>query len=313
MESTMNLEFPERPGYGNHGDPVKLITTYFELIAGDNISFYRYFVDVDARYRIASNVMITLLLREHFSSYLRGIATDHASILISSQRLPIREGPYIIDCAKAGDLRSTEERTCEIKLRLTGVIRKTDIVENLAQNGACSKRDMIQALNIIVGFYARSSPRVFSSSLKRFFDADSDNVPLGSGLYAVRGLTLSIRNVSAPRLLVNVHTTHGVFYEAGNLAHFMVEHLKQHGANLEKLGLVLKMVKIETIHGTRRVGSITDFASPSDGGDLKESLHVSSYGANAAEVLFFWNRADRQEYISVRDYFHQCECNQSKQ
>lgn len=304
---------PDRPGFGSQGRPVELYSTYFAISMLSGLSLYRYIVEVeDKDYRRRFKTMrelITSLIHEQFPQYTNAIASDLNSLLISSQELPIGSGVYTVQCQQnmkplqKGDI-------CRVRLKAMDVIMIPDTIDKYARTIPFPiTADIVQALNMIVGHHPTCSSSIISVGSNKYFEINSDRMPIESGLEVVRGLSFSVGFVGTPpRLLVNVHTTHRVFYQQRTLSWLMQEYLKTNGLQWAQLEILLKSIKVIVTNdhsetGVPRLKSITGFATPGDGENFVKLPIIAKYAALPTEVLFFSNRPEHQRFISVHDYF----------
>lgn len=191
-----------------------------------------------------------------------------------------------------------------------------------------SKSDAVQALNILINHYAKSSPTITTIGTSRSFAlADPEAFMLGGGLKAMRGYFTSVRAATA-RMLLNVNVSHAAFYNDVPLDKLM----KQFGEAREKpyhIGVFLKKLRIHVTHlktTNKKVKTICGLASPvGDKSSLEHPPEVARYGAGPREVKFWLNKTgegkpspspkkkapDRSGgggyYVSVYDYFQEGE------
>jgi hypothetical protein len=308
-----NYDFPNRPGFGSQGHPVKLYSTYFALSILGGLSLHRYIVEVEEGDHIrlfkTMRELITSLVHQHFPQYTNAIASDQNSLLISSQELPIGSGTYTVWCRQGMKLLHMGG-ICRVRLKAMDVIRIPETIDKYTSSPSLPiKAEVIQALNLIVGHHPKCSSSITSVGSNKHFELNSDHVLIGPVLEMVRGLIFSVGILGTPpRLLVNVHTTHSVFYRRGTLSWFILEYLKENELKWAQLEILLKSIKVivtndHSATGVPRLRSITGFATPEDGEDFVNRPIIAKYAALPTEVLFFSNRPEHQRYIDVYDYF----------
>lgn len=315
QQSNKIFEFPVRPGFGCHGDPVELYSTYVELSLRGSVSLYRYRVEIELGDRggsfISISQLIASLLHEHFAEYAHSIVSDNRSILISSHELPIGTDAYTVHRREDSSKPAVQiGDACRVRLKAIGVLNIPKIIEDRSPIASLPDREeIVQALNLIVGHHARSDSSIFCVGSNRYFETHSDHAPIGSGLEVARGLILSVGVMGAPpRLLVNIHTTHSVFYQGGPLSLLMLAYIKDYGRNWTQLELMLRQKKVAVRQGYSKLGvarlrRIAGFAAHGDGEGFEKRPIIANYAGGSAEVFFFANRPEHWGYTSVCDYF----------
>lgn len=320
---------PYRPSYGTKGNPVGFQTNYFALNLPDKLVLYRYRITIDPDYsdrkqlpepnnnelKTIINIMLTLSQKYHQGPPK---ATDFKSTLISAGSIPQRS--LVTKVRYFNDDNGTpekESRTYTLRIEETPPhLTISALKESLAfTNTVAPFRDrelMLQALNIVFGHHAKSSPTITMIGGNKAYPSGNDprkeNSPLTTGLEAIRGYFLSVRLASF-RAIVNVNVSHGAFYEAIALSTLMydwfaklpVETMSQWVA----LEALLKGVKVRT-HYLRdqnrnpvtQVRSIKGFASQSDGEGTNRPPHVDIFAASPREVWFYLD--DNRELTKQR-------------
>lgn len=307
-------EFPNRPGFGSQGRPIELFSSYFPLSILGGLSLYRYIVEIEERDRsiLSRNMrgLITSLIHEHFPQYSSAIASDEKSLLLSSQELPIGSGTYTIWCPQDMNKPIQKGQTCRVRLRAMDVITVPNTIDKAARNVTFPvKADIVQALSVILAHHSKRSSSILSVGSNKHFDIDSDRMSIGSELEVVRGLIFSVVVVGTPpRLLVNVHTTHRVFYQRRTLNWLMLKYLKEHGSKWAQLEVLLRSIKVMTTNdhsetGVTRLKSIAGFATPGDGENFLQRPVIAEFAALPRDVFFYSNKPQHQRYINVYDYF----------
>lgn len=307
-------EFPNRPGFGNQGRSVELYSSYFALSMIGGLSLYRYIVEIEEgdHMSLFKNMreLVTNLVQEHFPQYTIATASDQNSLLISSQELPIGPDAYTIRRQQGMKKPLQKEDICRVRLKAMDIIRIPDAINKDARIVTLPmKADIVQALNLIIGHHPKCCSSIISVGSNKYFEIDSDRMPIGSGLEVVRGLMFSVAIVGTPpRLLVNVRTIHRVFYQRRTLSSFMLEYLKEHGPRWAQLEVLLRSIKViitdgYSESGVARLKSITGFATPGDGESFAERPIIAEYAALPTDVFFFSNRLEHHRYINVYAYF----------
>ena len=214
-------------------------------------------------------------------------------------------------------------RTSQLKIFLTSS-------ESQAQYE--HKEPMLQALNILFGHHAKSTPTTTMVGGNRAYTNHerTEKLPLGAGVQAVRGYFLSVRLCSFSSM-VNVNVSHSAFYEAVPLANFMWKILCELGESeytYYRLETFFRGIQVKTKLKDRsgkqvtKVISIKAFATIPDGRERSHPPIVDEYAAQPSKVWFHLDDASGFEkreklkkkgagienYINVRDYFEISMC-----
>lgn len=298
------------------GKEVVLWANYFNLYSKKELELYRYSVTIvpDNRGRTPvgkkAKRIIQLLLEDHlFPSYGTSITTDFKSNLISRVELDLDEEDESKDSKEyAVTYRSDEEdvpaqnaiQHC-CRIQFTGSVTLSELVNYLTSTQAGlmfgSKEEIIQALNIVLGYYPKADPSTITVASNRHFDTRStDRMSLGAGLEVIRGFFMSVRTATA-RVLVNVQVKNMAFYENGPLDRlmgaFMADNRRSNTFHLLKF---VKGLSIDRLHIVNRnstgkripkVKKIQGFATKDDGRTLPHPPIVPQFGAGAKDVQFY--------------------------
>ena len=320
---------------------------YFQLQLPDNLVLYRYILKIKPRIdkenkplsepkgkklkQIISlrlkNLQERLASRE--STYY--VATDYKSNLVCSTKIPQdlldAEITYLHENDHAAGSNSPKYRVCIeetspplMASQLEAFLTSPDPVARYEH-----KEPMLQALNILFGHHAKSTPTTTMVGGNRAFtrDHDTDRLSLNAGVEAVRGYFLSVRLCSFSSM-VNVNVSHSAFYEAVTLEDFIEKmpaaiSRESEDAYYSRLETFLRGIHVKTKHLRDRSGnqitkvfSIKAFATPTDGRDQSHPPNVKEFAAQPSKVWFHLDDASRFEklkgklkknYINVRDYF----------
>jgi eukaryotic translation initiation factor 2C len=348
---------PLRPGYGTQGREVTLWANYFELVAPPDLLLFRYSIEIlpdDAGRKPTGKKarrIVELLLEEHLFIHRSSIATDYKSNLVCRFELPIDHDPYSVRYrSEEEDEPSQNAKTYRIRLQDTGTLRVSELMDYLTSVQTSvlfgSKEEIIQALNIVIGYYPKTASNIFSVGANKHFELSQHGLEtrsLGAGLQAIRGFFISVRAATS-RILVNVQVKHTAYYDEGPLERLISLYLDQNGRNVVKLGNFLKKVRIRVTHIIRRnkkgdeiprIKTVVGLATPGDGYGLAHPPIVPRFAAGTKEVKFFLGGAGEQPggkeqgpvkreakrgkkgaksgpeppqggYISVYDFFQRC-------
>ncbi|KAF7919909.1 uncharacterized protein EAE98_009143 [Botrytis deweyae] len=340
---SFNQRFPTRPGYGENGRKVQLYANYFALNTSPSFALGRYPVTIspsmDDKKKKREQLFNLILELPEFANI--PLATDFASMIITPNKLPFKE-ERVFDIPWRNEGEDDPLSNAQIyKVRIGSPTSYTipDLVQSLGNISAANvsevqREEAIQAMNTVMGFFAKSQKGTVSIANNRHFStAQAGNqhnyTTLNYGLEAIRGFYQSVRPATG-RLLLNVNVTHSVFLERGPLnvffqrlghAHSVVDKIKR--KRVEVTHLAAKKSKSGII--IPREKTIWDLARPSDGRTEEHPPQVAKYGAGPKEVKF-WISAEQpstkaktpskpgskqgskpaatiNKYITVYDYF----------
>jgi eukaryotic translation initiation factor 2C len=305
--------FPVRPGYGTRGKEVVLWTNYFEMIPPSNLVLYRYHIDVQPAVagKKLNQVVRLLLEAPGIAEYQDDIVSDFKSTLISRKVLdPDSLEQGLTYRAEGEDEAAPNAKIHRIKLEFTGTLTVSELMDYLASTTLSSvyadKLPMIQALNIFLGHFAKTTPGMATVGGSRTFFADTQDTraskwDLGAGLIALRGFFSSVRAATC-RILVNVNVSHAAFYAAIPLEDLIQTYGGARGTNLVQLNSFLKGVRVKTVHLPEkknkagepivRAKTIFGLAYPKkDGHGMDHPPKIEKYGAGPKGVEFFLVRS----------------------
>jgi len=251
-----------------------------------------------------SQIIRLLLESPGYAEFREDIVTDSKSTIISRKRLSTGRTETAINYRAEGeDEPRVNAPTYRLRIEETGTLNISDLTEYLTSTGGGSYSDKLptlQALNIFLGHFARSSPAVATIGSSKSFPLGqyAPRMDLGAGLTAVRGFFSSVR-VATCRILVNVNVSHAAFYDAIPLGQLIQKYGAAHRHNLPKLEKFLKRVRVRVIHlgekknkageSVPRVKTIFGLANKNDGHGLDHPPRVQRFGAGPKEVEFYLN------------------------
>lgn len=319
-------DFPTRPAFGTQGKEIVLWANYFELKAAKNLTIYRYHLSVspEVKGRKLKRV-IELLLQD---SRFQNCATDFKAILVSRQELTDNVEVEVSYRSELEDDPQPNTKPYRVKLQSTGQMEVDALLNHLKSVQPDPnfrperKLQIIQTLNVLLGFYPQSnhSTTTIAGNKHFFFGANPDGYSpgqehdLGGGLVALRGYFRSVRQGTA-RMLINLNVTHAVFFKPDPLIDLIDIFGRTYGRNLFQLEKFLKKVRVETTHLRKknkhgqkipRVKTIFALASTNDGSSLPHPPIVSKFGADAKGVQFWLDPTDKNKpgrYITVFEFF----------
>lgn len=306
--------YPDRPGYGTLGKPVTLYANYLPFTSVGK-PIYRYHVSIasdggrEPAARKARQI-VRLLLEEHYSANLKGIATDYRSTLISVAKLA--EGQFDVRYKDENDEDYPENpRVYKVTTQHTGDINPAALINYLTSTSAGSmldtKPEIVQALNVILGHHPKTERSVSSIGGNRHFSFQEgimESASLEGGLEVLRGFFVSVRAATA-RVLLNVHVKYLACYKSGPLEYVIRDWRSSNfRASSHRLEAFLKRMRVCITHIKRkgkngkerppRVKTISGLATPSDGGSGPNRPKVEGYGAGPQSVKFFLDAAGSQ-------------------
>ncbi|KAF7907500.1 uncharacterized protein EAF01_005086 [Botrytis porri] len=341
---SLNQRFPTRPGYGENGRKVQLYANYFTLNTSPSFALGRFPVTIspsmDDKKKKREQLFKLILELPEFANI--PLATDYASMIITPNKLPFKEESLFSIPWRSEGEDDPVPNAQVYKVRIGSPTSYTipDLVQSLGNISATNvsevqREEAIQAMNTVMGFFAKSQKGTVSIANNRHFSTAQEGnrhnfTTLNYGLEAIRGFYQSVRPATG-RLLLNVNVTHSVFLERGPLniffqrlghAHSVVDKIKR--KRVEVTHLPAKKSKAGII--IPREKTIWDLARPSDGRTEEHPPQVARYGAGPKDVKF-WISAEQpstkaktppksgskqgasrpaltlNKYITVYDYF----------
>jgi hypothetical protein len=300
---------PQRPGFGTVGRQIVLWANFFSLSVSSHteLEFFRYSLKVTGSSGTPDPTgkklrrVVRLLLEDHLSAFEAGIVTDFASNLFS--RVQLNDATYQVRYRGEGeDEAPPDAKTYAVRVALSGSMTVFDLLDHIsspeANRSLQSKEEIVQALTLVAGQYAKADSAVVNVGANRHYPLNPhpvDKFDLGGGLVAVRGFFMSVRTGTA-RLMVNVQVKNGAFFQSGPLANLMSLYGSQNGHNKPRLASFLRRLSIDVTHITNlnkagqripRFKSIAGLATRDDGRKLDHPPMVSEYGAGARDVKFW--------------------------
>lgn len=309
-------DFPLRPGYGHKGQRVVLFANYFHLKPKNGIVLYRYHVNVSppATGKKLGRIVQCLLEHDDIAEWRGDTVTDFRSTIIACRKIKEMKEKYDVQYRSEGEMvAQAQAPSYIIRITASGSLALDELIDYLCSTNTSglhyqSKAEVLQALNILLSDYAKSSAGIATIGAGRSYNvAAPDSADLGSGLKAIRGFFSSVRT-GTTRLLVNVNVSNGVFYNSGSLIKLMNEFGKEN----PKLGTFLKKLRVHTSHNKppKRVRTIFGLATPQDGQTDTNKPKIGRAGASARDASFFLQDKDGDgnpqgpgKYVSVEEYF----------
>ena len=333
-------DFPWRPGYGTDGRGVILRANYCRLKRPSNsprLSLCRYELTVkpDASGGKLMQIIRLFLQSPEHNEYRDRMVTDFSAIVLTLGQVTDK----VITVSYRTEY---ENEPCQnapkytVTLKFQCVLNVGDLMKYLTLADYpkfTGQTSVIQALNIVINYYAKSSSNIKTlGSSKNFHLVNPEWKEIKTGLRVVRGFFTSVRP-AAGRLLLNVNVCHTVFYEPIRLDKLMREYFLANQNNVHKVAQFVKKLRVETTHlrnkrgeRIRRIKTIYNLARKDDGTkDNGECIphppKVAYDGAGPTQVLFWLedrggtastaSKKKGQEsssaaggrYISVYDYF----------
>lgn len=301
---------PPRPGYGSAGAQITVYANYVQLYAKPDLSLYSYDIsdiapEVAGKKRIQ---VIRLLINEapELADYRNDMVTDFKSTLISRKKLNLEGDPSIVTVTykNEGEDDPRERATkYNVKFTKTKALTVGDLMSHLTSIKPAdlydNKQDMIQALNIFLKHYAKSTDNLATIGASKTFSmsAGADSYDLGRGLTALRGFFTSVR-AATNRILVNINVSHGAFYQEGLLTNLLNAYYPQRTEKgMRALEKFLKRLRVRTTHlqvkknrkgeVVPRVKAIVALAKKNDGRKLAHPPQVPETGAGPKDVKFW--------------------------
>ncbi|KJK73539.1 hypothetical protein H634G_11210 [Metarhizium anisopliae BRIP 53293] len=307
LAASVEGPFPIRPGFGTRGKSIVLWTNHLQLTFKPDVLLYRYSIEVMSGEgkkppagRKAKRI-IQIFLTDHFPSQADKVASDFKSNLISIVELDIDKGEYKVQYRAEGEDGAQSNATPYlVRIQYTGALTVCELTRELTSTSLGglfgSKEEILQALNIVMGYHAKVDGHVASIGTSRHFSLNSDEkISIAGGLQILRGFFCSGR-VATSRILLNIQVKHGAFYDDCPLDILATQFMAVNNPSLQKLAAFLTNLSVNATHIVKtnrqgdvikRIKMITGLATQMDGRDNQHPPRIGGFGAGPKDVEFF--------------------------
>lgn len=252
---------PSRPGYGTGGTEITVYANYVQLLPKPDLTLYSYDV-ATIRPEVTGKKctqVIRLMVNEspELADYRNDMVTDFRSTLISRKQIAMEgnEKTIVVIYRNEGEDDPKENANqYKVTMKYTKTLTVGDLLSYLTSTNPLvqydSKLEMIQAFNIFLKHYAKSTNNLVNIGASKTFSmsGNADKLDLDRGLTALRGFFTSVRAATS-RVLVNVNVSHGAFYQEGELTNLMAAFgLRYDDRGMLSLEKFLKRVRVRTTH-----------------------------------------------------------------
>lgn len=301
-----------RPHYGTAGDTIKLLANYFELhTSKPALTTYLYTIaiapnkyDRVPKGKHREQILRLMLKHPDLSTVMeKAHATDLRASLVTSEPLPPETGLKLEVVYKSEGVAQPPAHATRYNIDFTLIhtfemADLKDYVEPLKPASLDKLSTALQALNVILGYYAKETKDTDDKSetvgSKRIFaHKQEDKTDLGSGLVAWREYFFNVVGATS-RILVNVNITHGAFYQGILLSDLIRKFRKEKSNTNLDLQRFLRRLRLETTHlphnhiAYRKIRTICGLATREDGSKLKHRPKMkNALGDGPALVEFF--------------------------
>ena len=299
--------FPRRPGYGMAGKPVILWANYVEMAVSPELKLHRYDISVSPSIvgRKLTQLIRLLLQAPELGEFRHDIVSDFRSTLLSRRRF-VEDAPSItIRYREEGhDEPKKDAKEYDVQLLYTATLSVTELTEYLTSTDLRAHYDdklpMIQALNIFLNHYSKSTGNLITINSSKTFSLDQSSATkdLGAGLTAIRGFFASVR-AACCRVLVNVNVSNAAFYQEGRLD-ILILRFDAGLRSKSRTEAFLKRLRVKTTHlperrnkkgeVIHRARAILGLATTNDGQELDHPPRVREFGAGPRHVEFWLER-----------------------
>lgn len=328
-------DLPLRPGYGDKGVPVTLLTNYFEVSMKDTQQLFTYEAALDERVhnKRQRRQFMETVLRDvaELSDLGQGVATDYASLVVTSMKLALGSSESkTFTMAYYGTEFSegrvyARDKPFKLTLSLVGTTSSSDL-SRYVMSGPTGSIDStqpgpvdakaVQTLNVVMASRPNRDPSVYQGGQNKFFRYPTDqgtfsNYDLLGGLIAVRGFFSSIR-FSTSRTLLNLNAQCSPFYKSSISARELMQLFQMLVPDWLALERFLKGLRVELSYMRASDGRATKARTIAglshkmehDGGTKKPSGNAEMDHGNAEQIRFKRTGRPSDPPISVKEYFH---------
>ena len=296
--------FPRRPGYGIAGTPIVLWANYVEMAVSPDLRLHRYDISVSPSVfgRKLTQVIRLLLQAPELRAFRHHVVSDFRSTLLSRQRFVEDDLSITFPYREEGhDEPKKGAREYDVRLRYTATLSVAELTEYLTSTDLRAHYDdklpMMQALNIFLNHYSKSTGNLITINSSKTFSLDqsSATTDLGGGLAAIRGFFASVR-MACCRVLVNVNVSNAAFYQEGSLSELILR-FDAELRNKSGIDAFLKGLRVKTTHlperrnkrgeVIHRARTVLGLATINDGKELDHPPRVRQFGAGSMHVEFW--------------------------
>ncbi|QIW96785.1 hypothetical protein AMS68_002303 [Peltaster fructicola] len=306
-----SVDFPRRPAYGSRGEPITLWANYFKLEVKEDVVLYRYDVKVTpvggtkAPAKAIVKRIIALFIEDHIRQRNKADAvSDFRATLIAQQQLNEDALSASVTYRAEGEPEPEDgAKVFEVKLTASGTLTLDNLLNFTTSTNASAalqqRQEVIQALNLVVGYYPKTSPTSITVGRNLHVSTAArpeDRWDLRGGLEALRSFVFSVR-AATERLLINVQIKNLPFYPQQALLAWTQTYLRN-GQDLPGLMAMVSRLSVEVTHIQRRSKSnklipryktIDSLARPGVWCWLPEPPRVRAFGAGPKNVEFWFN------------------------
>ena len=257
-----------------------------------------------------------------------GVATDYASLLVTSTKLNLNSSNHKTFTLKYYDTELAEDPVTApigkpFKLQISPIgplsfsdlVRFTDPDPDTSSHSDIADTWAVRALNVVLASHPNKDSNVYRVGQNKFFrypDQDAfSNYDLGGGLIAVRGYYSSVR-FSTARTLLNLNSQCTPFYKTMNVREIVEEFQESFPGDWPALHHFLERLRVKMSYmkgpdGTllSRIRSIIGFSHKmlrSDGTTNASGISEFNYG-DATEIRFKLKGRYPEATVSVKEYF----------
>jgi eukaryotic translation initiation factor 2C len=247
------------------------------------------------------------------------VLTFYSNTIISTSELSLSKIDFDIPYQCEGEDRpQAGAKIHRVKVEFLGTVQVSELIAYLTSTNMSTtylaKSDVVQSLNIILGFQPKSDPAILSVGANRHYAINETREVqnLSGGLEAFRGYLISVRAATS-RLLVNVQVKHVACYEAVPLRRLIQLYTDANGKRLVELDKFLQKLRVEVLHITKSndagqkipyIKTIFGLATTKDGSGLQKPPIVARFGAGSNGVQVFLSSPQQAgEYVTVTSYF----------
>ena len=212
--------------------------------------------------------LFELLIEAPFFAEVNGaVATDYASIILTTTKLPEDRNEIVLTHFSKGDDPTTSKaKPLKALVEYDKEIKLKELQDHLDKphetKSTINKEEVLQALNIILKQEPNLKPDTFSSSDgSKFYSTGKPGEPLDAlpWVVAYRGFYASVRS-STSRLLANVNVSTSAFYKEG-FVHEIIKDFKSGGVLPAAAARFLKNRRVSTSYcGYKKFKIIRGFA-----------------------------------------------------
>lgn len=298
------LALPARPGFGQAGRPIRLLSNFFEVTSLPDKTIYMYDVAIDPADcpRPVNNEAFKIMMQKHAAESFGSIPIvfDGQKIAYAPAELPFSDQEFKVNLAPAGSKR---DRIFVIRIKKATAVYPAQLKEFLTKKSIDYPQEVVHALEVVL----RQTPTNTLISAGRGFFTGTNVKPICEGAEVWLGYQQSLRP-AAGKMFVNMDMSFSAFLAEGPVLSLVeavcgrggrpanIEEMMKRGRGLgkqeyEAIQKKVKNLKVEIRHTkTKREFKISGLSRL----DANKTTFVDQDGKTSSISQYFAAQYNRQ-------------------